>query len=390
MDCSANDCIIGYPKCDQGHNFVVAQKTEETMQIDRRSVLGMVIGASVAPWVATRGASAQSTIRLTISSSHPTVLPWVGPLQTVAKRSNELLKERGSKHQIEWTQAYGGQLYGAGDTLEAVTQQITDCGWIGSLFEPAKLPLQNIMFSTPFSTTDARQAAKTMNALNKNEQGMKDEWAKQDVIFFGACCADGYSLFTKEPLDNLSDIKGRKILGVAATAPLLKPIGAAPVTSNLTETYSHLQTGVGEGVIMVGTGAFPLKVHEVAPYVTKVDTGPFTFGGFGMNRKVFDKLPEDVQQVLVEMGEVYSTENASLIEARSAGVWNKFKEAGAKVREMSHDEKMMWVNALPDLGKLWVETNEAKGVPARKIMKQYMATVRSFGAKPLRDWAENI
>lgn len=360
------------------------------MQINRRSVLGMVIGASVAPMVAVRGASAQEVIRLTISSSHPTVLPWVGPLQTVAKRSNEVLKERGSKYRIEWTQAYGGQLYGAGDTLSAVTQQITDCGWIGSLFEPAKLPLQNIMFSTPFSTTDARQAAKTLNALNKNEQGMKDEWAKHDVIFLGACCSDGYSLFTKKPLDHLSDIKGRKILGVAALSPLVAPLGASPVTSNLTESYSNLQTGVGDGVLMVGTGAFPLKLHEVAPYVTKVDTGPFSFGGFGMNRKVFDKLPKDVQQVLVEMGEVYSDENASMIEARAAGVWGKFKEAGATVREMSQEEKMLWVNTLPDLGKLWVETNEAKGVPARKIMKQYMTTVREFGAKPLRDWAANI
>lgn len=360
------------------------------MLVDRRNALALVVGAAALPLAGARSASAQTTIRLTISSSHPTVLPWVGPLQAVVQRSNEVLEERGSEHRIEWTEAYSGQLYGPGDTLEAVTQQITDCGWIGSLFEPAKLPLQNIMFSTPFATTDARQAANTMNALNQSEQAMKDEWAGHDIIFFGSSCSDGYSLFTKEPLDNIADIAGRKILGAAATAPLIEPLGAAPVTSSLPETYSNLQTGVGDGVIMVGTGAYPLKVHEVAPYATRVDTGPFTFGGFGMNRMVFDSLPEDVQQVMIEMGEVYSGGNADMIEARAAGVWNLFGEEGATVRDMSAEEKVAWVEALPDLGALWVEANESDTVPAREIMKNFMATVREFGAEPLRDWAANI
>lgn len=360
------------------------------MQIKRRNVLGMVVGATALPVLGSRSAFAQSTIRLTISSSHPTVLAWVGPLQKVAQRSNELLEERGSEHRIEWTESYSGQLYGPGDTLEAVSQQITDCGWIGSLFEPAKLPLQNIMFSTPFSTTDARQAANAMNALNKSEQAMQDEWASHDVIFFGSSCSDGYSLFTKEPLDDLSDIAGRKILGAAATASLIEPLGAAPVTSALPENYSNLQTGVGDGVIIVGTGAYGLKLHEVAPYATRVDTGPFTFGGFGMNRQVFDSLPEDVQQVMIEMGEVYSTENADLIETQSAGIWDRFADEGATVRDMSMEEKQRWVAALPDFGKLWVETNQSDSVPARDIMKQFMATLREFGAEPLRDWAENI
>ena len=47
--------------------------------------------------------------------------------------------------------------------------------------------------------------------------------------------------------------------------------------------YGQLQTGVGDGIILIGTGAYPLKLHEEAPFVTRVDTGPLTFGGFGIN-----------------------------------------------------------------------------------------------------------
>jgi TRAP-type C4-dicarboxylate transport system substrate-binding protein len=301
-----------------------------------------------------------------------------------------LLEERGSEYRIEWTEAYNGQLYGPTDTLEAITQQIADGGWIGSLFEPSNLPLQNIMFATPFATSDVRQAANAMNTMNRTEQGMIDEWARHDIVFLGASCSDGYSLFMKEPLEDIADSQGRRILGAAATAAYVDALGAAAVASNLPEFYSQLQTGVGDGVIIVGTGAYPLKIHEVAPYAIKVDTGPFTFGGFGMNKTVFEGLPEDVQQVLVEAGAIYTDENARIIEERSAGVWDLFAAEGATVREMPIEEKQRWANALPDLGLTWVEANEAPDVPSRRIMTEFMATLRTFGAEPLRDWSANL
>lgn len=360
------------------------------MKIGRRSAIGLIAGATIIPFAGVRGAGAQSTVRLTMASSHPTVLPWVGPLQAVVERSNALLEERGSEFRIDWTEAYNGQLYGPTDTLEAITQQIADGGWIGSLFEPSKLPLQNIMFATPFATTDVRQAANAMNAMNRTEEGMMAEWARHDIVFFGASCSDGYSLFMKEPLDDIADIRGRRVLGAAATAVYVDALGAAAIPSNLPEFYSQLQTGVGDGVIIVGTGAYPLKIHEVAPHAIKVDTGPFTFGGFGMNRSVFEGLPEDVRQVLIETGTVYSDENARIIEERAGGVWDLLASEGASVREMPTEEKQRWADALPDLGRTWVEANESPDVPARRIMTEFMSKLRDFGAEPLRDWAANI
>lgn len=360
------------------------------MNITRRSAMGMIVGAATVPFVGIGSASAQRTIRLTMASSHPTTLPWVGPLQTIVARSNEILEERGSEFRIDWTEAYGGQLYGLTETMEAVTQNITDGGWIGALFEPSALPLQNIMFATPFTTTTVDQAVQTMNNLNRNEQAMIDEWARQDILYFGSCSSDGYSLFTKDPLDDVADLRGRRILGVPVTSPWMEPMGATLVATGLPEMYSQMQTGVGDGVVMIGTGAYPLKLHEVAPYVTKVDTGPFTFGGFGMNKTVFEGLPEDVQTVLRELGQVYSDENARIVKERQGSVYELFANEGATVRDMSMDEKVRWVNTMPDLGLNWVEANESDTVPAREIMRKYMDEALANGAEPLRDWAASI
>ena len=360
------------------------------MLTNRRQVLAGMISLTVPGVISTR-AMGQEMINLTISSSHPTAIAWVGPLQTeIVAKSNQLLEERGSNYRINWTEAYGGALYDFNDTLEAVSQQLTDMGWIGALWEPAALPLQNIMYSLPFTTQTVSQAINTMNRLNAEEQAMKDEWARQNVTFFGSCVSDGYHLFTKKPINTLADLQGVKLLGAPVLAPWVEPLGATLVNTGIPAMYGQLQTGVGDGTLLIGTGAYPLKLHEQAPYITRVNTGPLTFGGFGINTDTYNALPEDVQAVIAELGAAYSVENARLIEEREAIFFQNFANEGATISDMPEEQRVEWVNALPDLAALWVEAQEANGVPARDILTKFMTIVQEEGAQPLRDWTAGL
>ncbi|NKB16736.1 MAG: C4-dicarboxylate ABC transporter substrate-binding protein, partial [Sphingomonadales bacterium] len=76
------------------------------------------------------------TYKLTMASSHPTTLPWVGKLSSVVvAQSNTRLEAMGSKDRIAWTEAYGGSLYNFKETLDAVSDGLTDAGWVGTLWE---------------------------------------------------------------------------------------------------------------------------------------------------------------------------------------------------------------------------------------------------------------
>jgi TRAP-type C4-dicarboxylate transport system substrate-binding protein len=363
------------------------------MNVDRRTAVTMIVSAAAMPLAGARRAFAQQqTIHLTMASSHPLTIAWVSPLKSIiVERSNTLLAERGSQYRIEWTEAYAGTLYNFNETLGAVTTGLTDMGWIGALFESSRLPLQNIMYSTPFATQSVAQAINTMNRLNAEQDTMRREWARHNVTFFGSCVSDGYHLFTKRPIESLADLRGMKILGGAILAPWVEPLGAALVASALPNMYNQVQTGVGDGVLQIGTGAYPLRLHEVAPYVTRVDTGPLTFGGFGINTDVFNALPEDVQQVLAELGAEYSAENARIIVDLEARVFDSFASEGATVSDMPLDQKTEWANTLPDLGLAWAEAAERSGVAdARDVLRAFMETVRAEGAEPLRDWSANL
>ncbi len=363
------------------------------MAISRRTLLSGAAALAVAPAVVTGGRAfgQDKTIKLTVAASHPVQIPWVEPLKTImVAKSNEKLEAMKSSHRINWTEAFGGSLYGFQDTLTAVTNGLTDIGWIGALWEPAKLPLQNIMYSTPFATNSVKQAVDVMNLLNDKNASVKKEWESNKVVCFGACVSDGYHLFTKFPINSLDDLKGKKILGPPVCAPWLQGAGATLVVAGLPVQYSQLQTGIGDGVILIATGAWPLKIHEVAPYITEIDTGPLTFGGSAMNADSYKRMPPEVQKVLSELGREYSAENARLIGVRYELAMKNMAANGAKISKMSQADRKKFVDAMPPLGKLWVEQNEKKGIPARQIMSEFMNTVRAQGGKPLRDWDKEV
>lgn len=360
------------------------------MTMNRRTMVAGMIGLT-APLLGGHKALAQETINLTIASSHPTFLPWVGPLKTVVvDKSNAMLEARGSNYRINWTEAFGGTLYKFTDTMEAITQNIADIGWVGSLFEPAAMPLQNIPYYTPFTMQTLSQAINTMNGMNVSEAPMRKEWADQNIRFFGASCSGGYHLFTKKPINQLSDLEGLKILGIPATAAWMEPLGATVINSALPANYNQLKNGEGDGVIMISTGANGFKLYEQAPFVTRVDTGPITHGGFGINADTFDSLPEDVQEVIAELGLAYSVENARLSEGRESTNFENMAANGATVAVMPDDQKLDWVNRMSDIGKKWVEETEAKGIAGGDMLKKFMEVAVAEGAKPLRDWSANI
>jgi len=354
-----------------------------------KSVIASV--AFAAATVLGGAALAEQTVRLTMSSSHPTAVAWVGALKThVVDNANAELEKMGSDYRIEWTEAFGGSLYNFQDTLEAVQDGLTDMGWVGALWEPSKMPLQNIMFATPFVTSDTVLAVDVMNELNDTIPEMQEEWDRYNLVFLGATVSDTYHLFTTFPIESLSDLEGKRIVGASSLGPWMEGTGAVPVAGGLPTFYQQIQTGVADGAIIIPTGAYSLKLHEVAPHITLVDMGVTTVGGLAVNKDTWESLPEDVKTVLTKLGREYSTVHAEEVLARYDGSMQKMAEEGATIVEMPAADRQQWVESLGNLSKDWVASVEAKGLPAKEILSTYMDAMREGGAEPLRQWDKEL
>ncbi len=166
-------------------------------------LLAGVAAATFALCAAARADRLDTTIELTVASSQPTTLAWVGAMHTlVVPELDQRLAARGSPYEIRWTEAYGGSLYKYGETLEGVQIGLTDIGWVGTLWELSKLPLQNVTFYAPFASDDFRLVVDIVNELHRTVPAMTDAWTAQNVKFLGASALDTYHLMTTFPVDS--------------------------------------------------------------------------------------------------------------------------------------------------------------------------------------------
>lgn len=339
--------------------------------------------------------AAAQTFDLTIASSHPTTVPWVGLMSTVfVPEVNKRAAALNKGYKINWREAYGGQLYKANATLSSVGEGIADVGWVFSVLEGSKLPLNQVSANAPFASDNVPVILDVMNELNESSEALKKEWGRHNQVFLGATGVDTYDLFTKFPVTSLDDLKGRKLSAPGVLASWMRNTGATTVNGALTTYYTDMQTGVSEGTLSIATGIAPAKIYEVAPYITKVNAGAIYLGAVTINKDTWDKLPADLQKVMKDAGKEYSKALGAELMKRHEAAIKTMLDNGAKqsppvtLSVLPDAQRKRWVNALPNLAQEWVQANEAKGLPAKPLLAAYMDGLRKRGEKPARDWEQ--
>lgn len=347
----------------------------------------IIRSAVIAGLLATPAVS-QETINLTVASSHPTVVPWVGMIKThFMAKTDEILAESGN-YQIEWNEAFGGQLYKANATLSSVEEGITDIGWVFSFLEQAKLPLSQASSNAPFATSNPALQLEVHQELLETNEAFRNEWEQHNLKVLGLTGTDLYDIYTKEPLSGIEDLDGMKISAPGVLGSWLRGTGANAVDGSLPTYYTDIQTGVSDGVLTLALGALPIKVHEVAPYINRFDAGGAFSGAVAINRDSWDSLPEEVQNAMIEAGQYYTEEHGKDLVERHEAALATMVELGATIVEMPDGELEKWVNMMPDIANDWAAPLEGRGIPAREFLAAYLDGVRARGETPARAWDE--
>lgn len=225
----------------------------------------------------------------------------------------------GSDNRIERAEAYAGSLFNAFNALEGAESGLADLAWVGTIFEPERLPLHNVHFYALFAVSCVHDLAEIGNELHARVPAMDEQWAKHNQVHLGAMADGSNHVITKEPINTIDDLQGLKLLAGGAVANWLEGTGAVAVYAAFPEFYNSISTGVADGAVMTINGMHPFKIHAVAPYTTLVDmVGPIT-GSPTMNADKFNCVPEDVQGVLREPGGEFSQMVADAVAGREAG-----------------------------------------------------------------------
>jgi TRAP-type C4-dicarboxylate transport system substrate-binding protein len=361
------------------------QHKEEAMR--KWTNWGAVCVVGLGGAVASLSAASAETINLSIGAGHPAGATWITTIreffmpQLAERVANE------TEHEIRWTEAWGGSVCKLGECLEAVEAGLLDMADLQTPFDPSKLMAQNFSYFVPFGAADSRLGAElnwqTYQDVPALKQMLEDNY---NQVFVGVGILGNYGLVTNFEWEDIEELRGQKIAAAGPNIPWVESVGVVPVQSNLNEAYTSMQTGVYNGWVMFPDGVTSFKLEEVSRQYTVTGFGVIATPLLTINRDTWNSLPEEVQTIMLEVGESWNRDAGDFTQQRQEQALETMRAAGLRIKELTPEEKQDWAAQLPNIPNQRAEEMEAAGQPPEGIWR-YIELLNEAGHEFARDWA---
>jgi tripartite ATP-independent transporter DctP family solute receptor len=322
---------------------------------------------AIALWILAMGLFASSGLAQDYTIRFASALPP----EMNHSRSMKLFKEeveKQSKGRIKVELFFSGTLGGTAELLDqvktgSIQMSIATTGFVSN-FVP-RLGVYNLPFL--FKDTEAAQAV-----LDETfDPEFEDAVAKAGFKALGFEIVGWRNPLNKSrPIETVESMAGMKIRlqPVKVHLDTYTAIGANPVGMDFKELYTALQQGVIDAMEVNYQNMHDLRFYEVATYVTDLPMF-IDFLGRWMNRDFWDKLPPDMQQVVLDASknavafqrEVAAREDAEALEKMLdiGVVFNKVR--GERLAEFRKVTAPVYEKYAKEFGKDLVERLREKG-----------------------------
>ncbi len=337
-------------------------------------------GGSAASSSGVSTASSDEVFRWKLITTWPKNLPGLGVApENLAKRISEMSNGRLN------IKVYGaGELVGAFEIFDAVSQGTAEMGHGAAYYWRGKLPVAAMFSTVPFGMT----AQEMMGWLHQG--GGVELWRELYAPFNlrpfpgGNTGVQMAGWFNKE-INSLSDLQGLKMRIPGLGGEVLKRAGGEPVSLPGGEVFTSLQSGLIDATEWVGPyNDLALGLHTVAKYYYYPgwhEPGPSL--ETLVNQDAWDSLPADLQAIVEAACLAMDTEVMAEFTARNATALNSLiNEHGVELRRLPDDV----VQRLSELSAEVVNEMAGDDPLAQRIVKSYQEFAAS--AKPYSEISE--
>jgi len=209
---------------------------------------------------------------------------------------------------------------------------------------PAVAPLASfnkkfMVFDLPFIFNDNEAAYKALDG--ELGQGLLKDLEKNSLkgLIFAE---NGFRNMSnhKGPITSPADLKGLKFrtLENPVHTETFKAFGANASPFSFGELYTALQQGTYDAMESPISLYYTNKFYEVQEYLT-LTRHVYAATILLMNNDFYNKLPEDLQELVVKTSEEYRTEQREIAQKQDVEFLEKLKEKGMKVNEITPEQK---------------------------------------------------
>jgi TRAP-type C4-dicarboxylate transport system substrate-binding protein len=277
---------------------------------------------------------AEEPIILRLAGPVPPMDPTAMGADAMAERFNE---RAGGKYIIEVHHAE--QLVKIGESLDAVRKGVVEmCYWPVGLFGGVDIRFSSAEVPLLFNNVYAHNAAQDLLLPLYSE--VLEENFNQKAL--SSNCAGGFQIGGDRPVKTLEDLDGLLVQAVSPSiSDVISKLGGSPVTIPAVEGYQALEKGVVDLSVSTTDWWLQVKAYEVASHLTLVyllSCNMMT----SINLDVYNSLPEDIQEILLEEGLEAGHMASELFVKAEEETPVKLAELGMEIYVLDKAERDRW------------------------------------------------
>jgi len=248
--------------------------------------------------------------------------------------------ERMSNGRLKLTMYPGGEgLVPLKEIHDAVGEGVVEMGFSTGAFWAGTVPVGILALGLPFACESMEEMEAWYYERNAIDV-FRRAYAEQNVHFLAPLIGVPYgSIMSSEPIRSLADLEGKKIRTIGFYGSIWEAVGAVPTSSDITEIYPNIQTGIDDGANIGNPARFAaINLQEVAKYYTMPPLSAYGCGEFIVNMDKWNELPNDLQEILTVAAQRASTGFATYFAYEDAEALNTFAEAGVEINTFSDED----------------------------------------------------
>ncbi|MBW4709817.1 C4-dicarboxylate TRAP transporter substrate-binding protein [Roseobacter sp. YSTF-M11] len=357
------------------------------MKHQNRRVFGIAAVAGALAFTASAASADRFNFR--IGAGHPATLPYVSELESFFVPEVVRRIEAETDHTANFVEAYGGSVAALPEIFEATESGLLDFGAMATTFEPSALYLNNYGFQTPFGIGDPVRAGAIARELYDTFPALPGQVEAHGQVPLAVMASSNYNIITTEPWATLEDLEGRRIMAGGPNLAWLDATDATPVQGSLGDAYNGMQTGVFDGMLIHYQGMAGFNLHEVAPYIARIDFGSMPINLLNVNADRWESLPEEVRTIVTEVALEYEARVNEANAARDETAVQTMVDAGATLLEIASDVRAAWAAGAVDIPRNAAAEGAERGLPSAEVIGAYIEALISEGSEVAGTYALN-
>lgn len=260
-----------------------------------------------------------------------------------------------------------GELYPESEAMTALTDGRVDFGTVRPSLFPGNMSLLSSV-AIPGMCPNAIVGSLVTEELIEQFPEVRAELPKNSTPFV-AWASAAYQIHTINPVRNMEELKGKKIIvWDATTLEIVKALGAVPLRMTSPDTYLALSKGMGDGVLCPLAPLRSFKISEATKHHLILNSGVNTFV-MNVHTPLWNDMPKDMQDWLKAEGGMKmaldcgkSLEDGALADTR----W--MEEQGHKFYYLSEEERARALEPLAVFTEKW-KNEECRGIDPALVNK---------------------